>query len=536
MKRAKKIIHPMRSPGSLPGRILAGLLLVTAFAATAPTLDAQAQSPADLRTPAETSNFTEYTSHGEMMDYLAELRASSSEFRMGIYGQTWEGRDLPYLVFSRPAVTRGWEAAALGKPVVELHANVHGGERTLRESLLIMVRNLATPGTPENDLLDDLVIIVSPQINPDGFEATAGGTRGNAWGIDMNRDYMKLEQPAIQNWVQNVLHEWNPHVFVDGHNGGQFPYNIKYQCPGHADPDQRITQLCDEGIFPAVDARLEAEDYRSFFWARGDEDGWHGGQTDGRISRNYAGFANSIGILFESPGWQEMEPGVRSGYLAYMATLEFLQDNPELVMNTVNEARRDAILLGSEPSGEVAVQMDVEPEDERGSYLIGDDEGEIVEITNAPIYKRPVATLSRPRPYAYLLPRDAVDAVELLRRHNITVEVLTDSVDLQVDGYELTGVSYEAIYNHQAATKVEVGNVRTLQEGFPKGTYVVPTGQMMGRIASHLLEPESDDNLIYWGTMSRWLPLAALEEGGDPPILPIYKLMEPVPLPARIMR
>jgi dipeptidyl-peptidase 4 len=501
--------------------------------------DAQ-QSPQELRTTAERSGFTEYTPYTDMMEYLADLRARSTDVRMGIYGQTWEGRELPYLVFSRPAVTRGWEAAALGRPVVEIHANVHGGERTLRESLLIMVRDLATPGTELNDLLDHMVIIVSPQVNPDGFEARPGPTRGNAWGIDMNRDYMKLEQPSIVHWVQNVFQEWNPHLFVDGHNGGQFPYNLKYQCPGHADPDQRITALCDGEIFPRVDERLEAEGFHAFYWASGNEERWSGGQTDGRISRNYAGFVNSIGILFESPGWQEMEDGVRAGVLGYTAVLEYVRDHPDRVMNTVNEARRQAVLLGSEPAGEVAVQMDVEPEDELVDYMIGvevEGERQIREITEAPIYKRPVATLTRTRPYAYILPRDAVDAVDLLRRHNITVEVLDRELTVEVEAYTLEGVSYEAIYNHQSAPKVEVGEVVTLERSFPPGTYVVPVGQMMGRVASHLLEPETDDNLIYWGAMDRWLPLAQLEAGDDEPALvPIYKLMRPTPVPARIMR
>jgi len=494
------------------------------------------EGPSHLRTGAEVSDFTRYTSYAEMMDYLDALRAHSTEVRLGVYGQTRQGRDLPYLVFSRPAVTRGWEAAALGKPVVELHANVHGGERTLRESLLILARNLATAGTAENELLDHMVIVMSPQLNPDGFEATPRATRGNSWGIDMNRDYMKLEQPSIVSWVRNVLHEWNPHLFVDGHNGGDFPYNLKYQCPGHADPDQRITSLCDDEIFPRVDARLREEEFRSFYWRGGDEDAWRGGQTDARISRNYAGFTNSIGILFESPGWQEMDDGVRSGYLGFMSVLEYVRDHPDRVMGVVERARREAILLGSEPSGEVVVQMDVEPEAERVDYLVGDGEGGVVQVTGAPIYKRPVATRTRPRPYAYLLPRDAVEAVDLIRRHNITVEVLKVPVTLEVEAYELTGVSYEEAYNHKAATRVEVGDPVRMEERFPAGTYVISSGQMMGRIATHLLEPETPDNLIYWGTMDRWLPLAALEEGSDTPVLiPIYKLMHPAPLPARIV-
>lgn len=540
--------HPLRNVTSFPGSgrrgacllVLLVVLLLTSVGALA---QEAGQGPNELRTPAEASEFTRYTSYQEMMEYLDDLRARSSDVRMGVYGQTREGRDLPYLVLSRPGVTRGWEAAALGRPVVELHANVHGGERTLRESLLILAREIATPGTPENQFLDHMVIVVSPQINPDGFEASPRPTRGNSWGIDLNRDYMKLEQPAIRNWVANVLHEWNPHLFVDGHNGGQFPYNLKYQCPGHADPDQRLTALCDEEIFPRLDARLEEEGFRSFFWSSGDEEAWRGGQTDARISRNYAGFANSIGILLESPGWQEMEDGVRAGYLGFLSVLEYVRENPERVMETVNRARREAVELGSAPSGEVAVRMDLEPEPEPVDYLIGDGDGGIREIRGAPIYKRPVATRTRTRPYAYILPRDAEEAVDLLRSHNITVEVLQRPFTLEVEAYELTAVSFEEIYNHRAATRVEVGEPRRVERAFPAGSYVVPVGQMMGRVATHLLEPETRDNLIYWGTMDRWLPLAELEarqtgtasEGEDPPLVPIYRLMEARPLPARIL-
>ncbi len=533
----------MRSrPRSAPRRGLWTLLTLAALGvAWSGAIEAQERpaSPESLRTAAEESNFTRYTSYEEMMEYLTDLRATSAEFRMGIYGQTWLGRDLPYLVFSRPAVTRGWEAAALGKPVVELHANVHGGERTLRESLLILVRKLATPGTPENALLDHMVIVVAPQINPDGFEARPGPTRGNAWGIDMNRDYMKLEMPEIVAWVQNVFQEWNPHVFVDGHNGGQFPYHLKYQCPGHADPDQRLTAVCDNGIFPHVDRLLEAEGYDAFYWSSGNEERWSGGQTDARISRNYAGFVNSIGILFESPGWQPMADGVRAGELGYLAVLEYVRDNPDEIIETVTTARREAILLGSQPSGEVAVAMTVEPQEELVNYMIGrmvDGERQIIEIEGAPLYTRPVATQTRARPFAYLLPRDAVDAVALLRRHNITVEELREGVTLEVEAYPLEGVSWESVYNHQAATRLDVGEPVRVERNFPIGTYVVPVGQMMGRVVTHLLEPETRDNLIYWNTMDAWIPLAQLERGGDdPPLVPIFKLMQPQPLPARIV-
>ncbi|MCJ7628212.1 MAG: hypothetical protein MUO50_07465, partial [Longimicrobiales bacterium] len=190
------------------------------------------------QTAFEASGYEANTNHLEMWAYLEALRGASTDMRLGTYGKTWEGRELPFAVFSKPLVSEPWEAWALGRPIVLLSANIHGGERTFREGLLILMRDFATPGTAANDLLDKVTVLVAPQINPDGYESSERGSRGNAWGIDLNRDYVKLEQPALANYVTNLMGAWRPHMFVDSHNGGSRPYNLCYQCSSHYDPAQ----------------------------------------------------------------------------------------------------------------------------------------------------------------------------------------------------------------------------------------------------------------------------------------------------------
>jgi dipeptidyl-peptidase 4 len=501
------------------------------------------QELSELRTYAELSGFTEYTPYDSMMVYLERVQARSTEMRLGIYGETHRERELPYAIFSRPAVTQPWEAWALGKPILVLAAGVHGPERTLRESVLILTRELATPGTPMNDLLDDLVILVVPQINPDGFSNQPSPQRGNAWGLDLNRDYMKLEQPEIQGYVRNVILRWAPHLYIDGHNGGSYPYNLNYQCPSHAAPAPAISALCDREIFPAIDRKLEAEDYLSFYYVRGTETRWNVGGTEPRIGRNYGGFANTVAILFESPGRQEMSDGVRSGVLAYEAVVEWSRDNPELLMETVRQARIETIEMGSTPSGRVPIETDYEPEDWSVEYLVTRGEGaaeEIVRVRSDSLMKKPVPVLERDRPWAYILPRDAEDAVELLRRHSVQVELLREPVDVEVQAYTIGDVTYEQAYNHDAATRVHVRDVVTRELTLPIGTYIVRTGQMQGRVAAHLLEAESTDGVVYWNRMDAWIPKAELDEyrRGEAealPYFPIMKLMEPTPLPTRLL-
>ncbi|MBM4184203.1 MAG: hypothetical protein FJ207_08235 [Gemmatimonadetes bacterium] len=508
-------------------------------------------------TAAEQNGFRAHTRHLEMWDYLRALRGATTEMRLGTYGLTQQGRELPFAIFSRPLVSDPLEAQALGRPIVVLAANVHGGERTFREGLLILMRDLATPGTRVNQLLDEVTVIVTPQLNPDGFEASAQGQRGNAWGIDLNRDYVKLEDPAIAALVANVVAEWRPHVFVDGHNGGSRPYNLNYQCPSHVDPMLELTLICDREIFPAIDRRLASEGYRAWYYTGGNEQEWQVGGWQARIGRNYVGFLNSIGILFEAPT-QQQESGARAGYLAYLTVLEFVTQNAERVMGLVDRAREETVAMGAGPSGEVAVQMEYAPEEYPVDYLVirGGGRGngtreDTVQVRGARLMKKPVATRLRPRPWAYILPRDAVAAVAMLRRHRIHVERLVAPATLDVDAYTIDDVTYEQAYNHAAAMRIEVGDVRTLEQNFPTGTYIVPTAQPLGRLAAHMLEPETDDNVIYWNTMDAWVPRPGVRAAGGgglpnadrepslpftgPLLVPIYKLMRPTPLTSAVV-
>jgi hypothetical protein len=509
---------------------------------------ASAQSPQSVRTAAEASGFERYTRHSELMDYLRSVRASSAEMRLGSYGETFEGREIPYAVFSRPALTQPWEAWATGKPVLVLAANVHGNERTYRESLLLLVRDLATPGTEVNRWLDDLVVVVVPTINPDGFEASERGSRGNAWGIDMNRDYAKLEQTALTHYSRNVLQRWRPHLFIDGHNGGAYPYNLTYQCTSNAGADRSLTLICDQEIFPLIDRRMIENGFESWYYSRGTETRWLGGGSDIRIGRNYGGLANSVTILFEAPGRQPMETAVRAGVVGYTAVLEYARDNARHMIATVNAARQATAAFGDGAWSELAVQQEYGPEPYPVTYKteVGPREDRrLIEVHSDSMMTHPVPTRVRPRPYAYILPRQAVAAVALLQRHGITVEVLVEPAALEVDAYTLTDVSYERAYDHAAATRVTVGDVVTVEQTFPAGSFVVPTDQMLGRLVMHLLEPETNDNVVYWNTMDAWLPKARLEQwkaaaadgraADDAPLIPIYKLMDRVPLPGRII-
>jgi len=560
-----------------PHRSLHWCVAVLVLLAVAPAAQAQI---ADLRTEAEELEYARHTSHDRMVEYLQALQAQSLDMRLGTYGKTREGRELVYAVFSRPLVSKPWEAIVSGKPVVLLAANIHGGERTYRESLLVLLREMAQRGTPVNRMLDDMIIVVAPSINPDGLEAQPNPTRANAFGFDMNRDYMRLTQPEIVQYLGNLVQQWRPHLVVDGHNGGARPYNLTYQCGGAAGGDQRLTLICDQEIFPAIDRRVEEAGYLSWYYGRDqDRERWTGLVEHPRMGHNYGPMANIISILFEAPGGQTLATGAAAGVYGHLAVLEFVQQNARRIMDLVEDARAETVRIGKAAEGQIPVTQRFVPADYRVNYKIVetvDDEQRIVDVTDAEILIKPEATLLRDRPWAYLLPRQAEDAVAMLQRHGILVEQLQEPVELEVQAYILDGIEYRSHFGHPAGTFVSVGEVVTVSREFPRGTYVVPTGQTMGRIVTHILEAESGDNVVTWNTMDAWLPkpqLARIAAEGEgvgggaeaqqgqqaqqaqpgqqvrpgqqpgqqeaseppPPYLPIFKLMRPMALPTRIV-
>ncbi len=522
----------------------ARLLTLFMTAAMGSILFAANSQAQDLQTPHELSNLEQHTSHSEIIDYLHRVNARSDVMTLGMVGESLRGRELPYAIFSRTGAVTPAEAHATGKPIVVLSANVHGHNHVLKEALLIMAREFSNDGSSLNQLLDDIIVIVVPTKNPDGLELN---DRFNFVGADLNRDYTMLEQPAMAAFIGNIINRWNPHIMVDGHDGGAvqfggaYPYHLLYQASALAGADQSITRLADEAVFPYLTQRMEGEGYRAFYWAHGDEEAYYGGGHAPRMGRNYGGLANKLSILFELAAWHDAETALKSGMLGYTAILEFARDNPELLKQTIEDARAETVRLGREAEGEIPVREEMVADDFRVSYEIQhpDNPEETISVENAEFIKKPVGTQFRDRPWAYVLPPHATDAVDMLRRHNIIVEQTTEAKTVEAAAYTLGGLSYEDTdNNHRSAVVIDVASEIHDQFDIPKGSYVIRTGQVLGRVVTHLLEPENRDNVFYWNRMTPLIPIAAFKEyqdspeGVNPPLLPMWKLMSETAIPS----
>ena len=116
----------------------AALLTLTTILMAAP------QDKADpLRTRPERTNFEETSRYDDVAAFLQALASTSPLVRTMPFGTTEEGRAMPLVTLSNPAVARPADKPA-GRPVVFILANIHGGEVEGKEAVQVLMRRMTS--------------------------------------------------------------------------------------------------------------------------------------------------------------------------------------------------------------------------------------------------------------------------------------------------------------------------------------------------------------------------------------------------------
>ncbi|SER52805.1 Zinc carboxypeptidase [Lentzea xinjiangensis] len=160
---------------------------------------------------------------------LNALQQRSNRVSVEVVGQSGLGRDL-YLVTltapESPAETRVQERfratieegrsvpAGLYKAPIWINNNIHGDEWEGTDGALRVIEHLATSNDRETqDLLRRSRIYFNLTANPDGRVA---GTRANAAGFDLNRDFVTSSQPE-NRVMQDIVERTQPLMMLDQH-------------------------------------------------------------------------------------------------------------------------------------------------------------------------------------------------------------------------------------------------------------------------------------------------------------------------------
>ncbi len=389
--------------------------------------------------------------------------------------------------------------------------SVHGGEVSPKEALQLVARDLV--GGELRPLLEDVVVLALPLLNPDGGEVRR---RTNEAGYDMNRDYVKLESQEIHALVTQVMNEWTPDIHVDGHHGGSPPYVITYQGTLNPAADAELRAYPYEHIFPLIRAAVRAEDYTAFDYSGprtvDGVRGWGSTSIEPRKHHVYTGLTNSIGILLETPnnehlvrqdGTVEAVPEeeryyhqIRGQYLAQRAILRAAAEQREAIRAVTTGARLRAIEAGFTGGDPIVLEYERTSRGTEPVWMPDDDDG--FTLRNVPVFLRWVPTRTTTRPVGYVLPPAMASVLPVLLDHDIAVYRFRAPATLDAEVYYATEVRQDEYFQGHYLKSVEVEKRREQVE-VAEGWYWIPAAQSRANLISYIMEPETDDNLITWG-------------------------------------
>ncbi len=351
----------------------------------------------DFPTPDEVLGFSvgqRVATSEQIVEYARIVAEASDRVELVEYGQTYEGRDLVYLVITSPdnqarseeireglgklADPREVSSGERDELIAELPGvawmaySIHGNESSGSDSSLAVMYHLAADRSDATaELLEELVVIVDPNMNPDGRMRFVNGVhqtrgaqpnvddrslvhagywpygRGNHYLFDLNRDWIYARHPETRGRIPHVI-DWRPLLFVDAHEMGSQdtflfsparephnPHFPPYRYPRGDELADDMARAFDEFGYP----------YYSGEW----HEDWYPGYTD-----SWAALRGAQGILYEQARLAEdgvqrpthlisYKQSVHHQALTSFANLETLKRERENMLRDFAEDRANVV-------------------------------------------------------------------------------------------------------------------------------------------------------------------------------------------------
>ncbi|RCL40533.1 MAG: peptidase, partial [SAR86 cluster bacterium] len=329
--------------------------------------------------------------HSQISNAILQWSEQSNKIKVIEYAKSHEGRPL-YVAFisssenlnnldeiknqitklSDPRITSNAEANSIIEniPAVAWMAySIHGNETSGADAALGIIYHLISSTDLEiTNMLEDMVVIIDPMMNPDGRDRFAKsleqyrGTapnfddqslihtgdwpygRTNHYYFDLNRDWFYLTQPETQGRVK-LINQWRPQILVDGHEmGAQDTFMT-------GPPREPINKNIDRDLIKwgnvFAQDQAEAFDKKNWRFYTGE---WHEDLYPGYSF--YVQFRGSLGILYEQSRMaedgvrrpegtiQSYKESVHHQFVSTLANLKTLEVNSKAMYQDYWEARK----------------------------------------------------------------------------------------------------------------------------------------------------------------------------------------------------
>jgi len=469
--------------------------------------------------------------------WFDRLDAASDLIRIEQFGTSPEGRPIYAVIASKDGPTFD-----PSKPVLLAQAGIHPGEIDGKDAGMMLLRDIAFYG--RDDLLDRVNLILIPILSVDGHERASPysrpnqrgprvqGWRNTATNQNLNRDYLKLDQPEMRA-VRGLILKYRPDLYLDIHvtDGIDYQYDVTYGFNGENGTFSRspaISAWLEDVFKPGMNDALEARGHipGELIFAQDDNNpraGLNDGGLGERYSNGWGSAARVPTVLIENHSLKPHEQRVLGTYVFLEQAINALAENGADLRAAIatDSALRPAELPANFVSDDqpsrtrafkgVAFEMYDSPASGRSEVRwLGRPDADLWQM---PFYSsHPTLTLHRPA--AYWVPSYRTDIIERLAAHGVQMETLTAPRQVDVEMLRLD--------DPRLATRANEGHVAVAISGvtperrnwtFPTGSVRVSTDQPLGDVAILLLEPQSSESFFAWGLFPEVLSRVEYIEG-----------------------
>jgi hypothetical protein len=486
------------------------------------------------KTRAEKSDYRLTADYEETVRFCRLLEARARWVKVISFGTSGQGRDLPLVIVSRSMVFTPEQARASGRPIVLIQNGIHAGEIEGKDACLALLRDMVVLNK-HTSLLDSVIVLIVPIFSVDAHERRSHYNRINqngpelmGWrftpvGLNLNRDYLKVETPEMRALISNVYTTWLPHMMVDNHttDGADFRHDLSYGYNAGPGVGAAVDRWLTEAIEGRVVPRTKEMGHLTvpyFDFVKGD-DPLGGVSTTNyppRFSTGYTPLHARPSILIETHMLKPYPSRVQATYDFLIALLEEISARPRALTAAVASAEAEVVARGRaiEPAlREVALTTRVGERRDSLAFKGWETRWEQSAITGTrvprygsepwdvtiPYFHHTLPALTVRQPLGYVVPQEWTGAIDRLNVHRVGYRRFAAAWRDTVEVQRIVEASAAARSSegHRALTVTKVALERQLREYRP-GDIWVPLDQRSAGIAVHLFEAQAPDGLTYW--------------------------------------
>lgn len=532
---------------------------------------------APLKTPAENSNYSEYTQYQDIAYFLCRLGEISENLVVRVVGRTlpreeYSSKDLLLCIITKEGISCP-EDLNRNKPTFYVVGAKHGNEQSAKEASLMLIRDLTVGEL--NPLLEQVNFLIFPTANPYGNWLDI---RRNEQDLDLNRDQVKLESPESEA-INQIFADWMPEATMDVHEKGDDFYQVSIGCVSNPNIHKSILNFSRNVLLSEVEKNLKEKNitfHEYLITQRMGIDSSAGvdyseedrgkrvymkrySTTDLNDGRNSPGIYQTLSFIQEGASRHDLETLKQRTIYQYYGIrfmAESIGDHGEEIISLVRNLRQELVQKAREYSEQdsvhlrmkytrdpdepsIKIKQFVRTENRIVGFLKGDKKAgdpltyedikpypfpsdrKIEEVVEENWFPNVLPLVSAARPLAYYIPSKHKDVVQTLLKHGIKVDFFIQDCFVDSQVYEVTEM-IPAEYDYLAPQKISVTK-KEINAVVKKGDFYISCAQPGADLIPCLLEPESQYGLIrYW-------KYDLVPEKGD--VFPFYRIIKKQELP-----